>query len=206
MINIRPVKSADIEALYAVSLLTGFEGRDASHLYDDPKMMGHIYAAPYAVLEPQLALVIEDSQGIAGFAVGVIDTKEWEDRLEREWWPQLRLRYADPPEASRDVWTPDERRASMIHHPTRTPAGVVGKYPAHLHLKISPRIQGGGFGSKLFDKWRSIAVQQGAKGIHVGVNRANTRAIRFWGRLGFGELTIEGAAKARTVWMGNSTS
>ncbi len=33
---------------------------DTSHLYADPRLMGHIYAAPYALLEPALALVVED--------------------------------------------------------------------------------------------------------------------------------------------------
>lgn len=164
--------------------------------------MGHIYAASYAVLEPQLAVVVEDPRGVAGFAVGAIDTLEWEYRLDRQWWPQLRLRYADPPEALRDSWTPDERRASMIHHPTRTPADVVSEYPAHLHMNLLPRAQRGGLGSKLFHKWQSIAVEHGVKGIHVGVNRANKRAIRFWGKIGFAELSIEGVAKGRTVSMG----
>ena len=202
MISIRPVKSEDADALYAISLATGFEGGDASHLYRDPELMGHIYSAPYAALEPQLAVVAEDSRGIVGFAVGTVDTAAWEGRLEREWWPHLRLRYADPLETLRDSWTPDERRASMIHHPMRTPAGVFGKYPAHLHMNLLPRAQGGGLGTKLFDKWRGIVIERGVKGIHVGVNRANKRAIRFWGKIGFAELSLEGDAKGRTVWMG----
>lgn len=203
MVRIRPVRSEDVDALYAISLATGFEGGDSSHLYDDPKLMGHIYSAPYAVLEPQLAVVVEDFQGVAGFAVGAIDTLEWEDRLEKEWWPQLRLRYADPCETLQDSWMPDERRAFMIHHPTRTPAGIADRYPAHLHMNLLPRVQRSGLGAKLFEKWRGIAAEYGVKGIHVGVNRANKRAIRFWGKIGFAELSLEGDAKGRTVWMGH---
>jgi hypothetical protein len=30
--------------------------------------------APYAHLEPELALVVEDDEGVGGFAVGVINT------------------------------------------------------------------------------------------------------------------------------------
>ena len=80
----------------AISLATGFAGGDASHLYDDPRMMGHIYSAPYALLDPGLALVVEDGQGVAGFVVGTVDTSSWERKLEREWWPSLRRQYADP--------------------------------------------------------------------------------------------------------------
>jgi len=91
----------------------------------------HLFGA-YALLDPGLALVVEDGLGVAGFVVGTVDTSSWERKLDRDWWPSLRRQYVDPtdtPEASR---TPDQRRAFMIHHPTRTPPAVSQKYPAHL--------------------------------------------------------------------------
>lgn len=88
--QIRPFKEADLDACYAISLATGLAGGDASHLYRDRKMMGHIYVAPYARLAPELTFVVEDAQGVAGFVAGTVDTSAWEDRLERDWWPALR--------------------------------------------------------------------------------------------------------------------
>src|SRR5581483_5249117 len=96
VLAIRPFRSEHLEALYAISLATGHEGEDASHLYKDGKLMGHIYSAPYALLEPQFALVIEDEHGVAGFAVGTPDTAKWQERLEAEWWSALRRHHADP--------------------------------------------------------------------------------------------------------------
>lgn len=200
--NIRPVRPDDIDALYAISLATSYAGGDASHLYDDPKLTGHIYSAPYAVLEPHLGIVIEDAEGVAGFAVGTTDTRAWEDRLEKEWWPHLRLRYADPAGAVQDTWSADEYRAFMIHHPSQTPDEVVYRYPAHLHMNLLPRVHGKGLGSEMFNKWRSIAARHSSNGVHVGVNQANKRAIGFWGKIGFTELPIKGAVKGRTIWMG----
>jgi hypothetical protein len=55
MIDIRRFHADDLEALYAISLAAGLAGGDASHLYADPRLMGHIYAAPYALLEPDSA-------------------------------------------------------------------------------------------------------------------------------------------------------
>ena len=130
MARIRPFEPADLEACYAISLATGFEGGDASHLYRDPKMMGHIYVAPYTLLEPALAFVAEDDDGVTGFAVGAADTVAWGARLERDWWPSLRSQYADPGDVPPADRTADQRRASMIHHPAKTPAAVTAKYPA----------------------------------------------------------------------------
>ena len=52
---VRPYHPADLDALYRVCLETGDAGRDATALYDDPTLLGHVYAAPYALFEPELA-------------------------------------------------------------------------------------------------------------------------------------------------------
>jgi hypothetical protein len=52
MIRLRQFRSGDLNALYAMSLAMGHQGGDASHLYDDARLMRHVYSAPYALLEP----------------------------------------------------------------------------------------------------------------------------------------------------------
>jgi GNAT superfamily N-acetyltransferase len=202
VLEIRPFRPADLEALYAISLATGHEGGDASHLYGDGRLIGHIYSAPYVVLEPQLALVVEDDEGVAGFAVGTLDTERWHERLEAEWWPQLRREYVDPSAIRSVQWSADQRRAFAIHHPERPPQEVVEAYPAHMHLNLSARIQRRGAGTLLFSEWMARASRQGVKATHVGVNRANARAVRFWSKQGFEQLQLRDGCSSRTIWMG----
>ena len=202
MLTIRALHPDDVDELYKISLATGLSGDDASHLYADPKLMGHIYSAPYARLEPHLTLVVQDQAGVAGFAVGTIDTMAWEEKLERMWWPSLRRQYAMPSEADAANWTPDQRRIFMIHRPARTPPNVASKFPAHLHLNLLPRLHGHGVGTQLFNEWLTTAGKYGAKATHVGINRANVGAIRFWERMGFSDLPVEGLPEGRTIWKG----
>lgn len=202
MLEIRLFKSADLDALYMISLATGHEGGDASRLYSDGKLIGHIYAAPYALLEPSLALVVEDEHGVAGFVVGTPDTDNWSDRLENEWWPNLRTAYEDPGNTPAPDWSADQRRAFMIHHPARPPRWIIERYPAHLHLNLLPRIQGRGIGRLLFSEWISSAARYGVGPIHIGANRSNPRAIGFWSRQDFSPLPSPDSASERTVWMG----
>lgn len=204
MFAIRTFRSGDLDALYLISLATGHEGGNASHLYSDPKLIGHIYSAPYALLEPRLALVVEDDEGIAGFAVGTPDTRKWQERLESEWWPKLRRQYADPASRPASEWSADQRRAYAIHHPQRAPQQVVELYPAHLHLNLLDRIQGRGAGKILFSEWMALASQQGVGATHVGINSANTRAVRFWSKRGFDRVKLADDGASRTIWMGRS--
>jgi GNAT superfamily N-acetyltransferase len=202
MFEIRSFKPADLDALYEISLATGHEGSDASHFYSDGMLMGHVYAAPYALLEPSLALVVEDERGVAGFALGTPDTDYWADRLENEWWPNLRTVYDDPGNIPASSWSADQQRAFMIHHPVRTPQWITERYPAHLHLNLLARLQGRGIGRLIFSEWIGRAARRGVGPVHVGVNRFNSRAITFWSRQDFSSLLSADGASERTVWMG----
>jgi GNAT superfamily N-acetyltransferase len=200
MTAIRPFQSDDLDALYRISLATGLAGGDAAHLYEDTRLMGHIYAAPYAVLEPQLALVVEDGEGVGGYVVGTTDTAAWEVKLEQAWWPPLRKRYALPAEADAERWTPDQRRAFTIHRPTPTPSAVARQYPAHLHMNLLPRLHRRGVGTTLFERWTALAHARGATAMHVATNRANVGSVVFWRKMGFEDL--DGLPQGRTLWMG----
>jgi GNAT superfamily N-acetyltransferase len=202
MVNVRPLQPCDIDALYAIALATASAGGDASSLYRDPKLIGQIYSAPYAWLQPDLCLVAEDEAGVAGFVVGTADTLAWERRLERQWWPELRRQYLAPDEKHMAEWSHDQQRAFMIHNPTPAPAAVAQSYPAHLHMNLLPRLQGRGIGSRLFAAWLAVAAPRGVGAMHVGANRHNTRAFNFWQRVGFVELDIPEARAGRTTWMG----
>jgi ribosomal protein S18 acetylase RimI-like enzyme len=196
MWTIRPFESRDVDALYAISLATGHLGDDAARLYKDPKLMGHLYAGAYAALEP--VLVLSDGNGVAGFAVGVLDTVTWERRLQREWWPQLRQHYPNPSATPQVEWTPDERRAHLIHHPRETPLEVAHGFAAHLHMNLLPRAQGIGQGTQLLDRWLRLSKSLGGRAVHVGANRGNHRAVAFWRRRGFEPLLEQNS----TAWLG----
>lgn len=204
MLPFRNARQDDLGEIYAISLATGDCGQDASHLYRDGQLIGHIYSSPYVVLSPEATLVVTDGQGIAGYIAGVYDTATFEARLEREWWPALRARYAEPAGDS-NSWTADERRSFAIHHPRIVPKQIVDAYPAHIHMNLLPRLQGQGVGSALLDEWVSLARRAGVSGIHLGVNAGNQGGLRFWSSRGFTRLVPPLVSLSETtVWFGRT--
>ncbi len=203
MITFRAAEQDDLDRFYAISLATGHLGADASHLYDDPKMMGHIYSAPYLKFSPDLCFVAVDDLGVAGFIVGVIDTLSFGRLLEDEWWPALRVAYDEPNQDSPAEWSADQRRSFMIHHPEQTPGDIAKTHPAHLHMQLLPRIQGQGTGPKILKLWLDKAATLGATAVHVGVNFRNERALRFWKNQGFDSFdSPTNLPPSRTIWLG----
>lgn len=184
---IRDVRPGDLEALYRICLATGDSGADAAALYRDPKLVGHLYAAPYAVLEPEHALVVEDGEGVGGYIVGALDTLAFEARMDAEWFPALRRQYPDPGDDPAG-WRLDEVRAWQIHHPRPPPARIAEPYPSHLHINLLPRLQGQGLGQALIDAWLARIDAAGSRGVHLGVSAANHRALRFYRAYGLEEF------------------
>jgi GNAT superfamily N-acetyltransferase len=190
MATIRAYRAGDLEDLYRVCLLTGWAGEDATGRYADPRLLGDVYAAPYGVLQPDCAFVIEDEAGVGGYMLGAPDTAAFEARLEAEWWPLLRTRHPEPRDVPRETWTADQALIHRIHHPLRMPAAVTEPYPAHLHIDLLPRFQGRGFGRALIDRWIEHVKSLGARGVHFGVAAANSRARRFYSAYGFQEIWV----------------
>ncbi|HEX3364251.1 hypothetical protein [Phenylobacterium sp.] len=201
MLELRNVNETDLSPLYAISLATGHAGGDASHLYQQGRLIGEIYSAPYAILAPEFTIVAEDSAGVAGYIVGAPDTVAWEAQLERDWWPRLRKLYPDPGQAPLSSWNADQRRCHMIHRPLSTPRELADAYPGHLHMNLLPRLQGQGVGPRMLSAWLARAAALDVRSVHIGVNRNNPRGASFWAKQGFNDLPLPGAP-ARTRWMG----
>lgn len=58
--RIRPYRQSDLDDLYRICLLTGANGGDASHLFTDPMLLGHLHAAAYGWFEPELVGAASD--------------------------------------------------------------------------------------------------------------------------------------------------
>jgi len=182
---IRGFEPGDTASLYDICLRTGDSGADASGLYQDPELVGHVYVGPYLRLAPSLAFVGVDALGVAGYVLGVTDTVAFDAAAEQAWWPALRERY---PLSAFPASSPDGRLVRLIHSPPAASPDVVERYPAHLHIDLLPRIQGQGNGRRLLTTLLSALASAGAPGVHLGVGTANQRAIAFYRRMGFAEV------------------
>jgi ribosomal protein S18 acetylase RimI-like enzyme len=200
MAEIRAVRPGDLEELYRMCLATGAGGDDASTLYQDPKLLGQVYAAPYAVFSPQSVFVVEDAGGVSGYIVGAPDTRDFETRLEAEWWPGLRKLYNDPAGESRGGWSRDQLMSYKIHHPGRTSNEIVERYPSHLHINLLPHLRGAGVGRQLMERWLATVREMGSRGAHLAVGAANRRAIRFYRACAFRELERGSEPVGAPIW------
>lgn len=181
---IRAYRPSDLEQLYVICLKTGDSGKDATDVVKDPKIYGHLWAAPYGLYEPEHAFVITNDDDLAvGYVLGALDSRAFEAKLEAEYWPALRAQY--PPGSGEGL---DALLMSLVHTPPVAHEKIVGDYPSHLHIDLLPEVQGGGNGRKMMDTLVDSLKADGSRGVHFGVSAANERALGFYAHLGFETL------------------
>ncbi len=183
---IRLYEPTDLDALYDICLRTGASGKDATAMFDDPTLLGEMFAAPYGTIEPEHALILDDGDGRAvGYALGVLDTRTFEARCEAEWWPAARARHPLDPEGRRL----DDLLIALIHDPYPAETAIVERYPSHLHIDLLPEVQGQGWGRRMIEMLFTLLAKAGSPGVHWGVNHDNHDAMGFYRHLGATEVS-----------------
>ena len=190
-VRIRGFRPHDLDDVYRICLLTADNGQDATSLFSDPRLPGHVYAGPYAIFEPSLAFVAEDSQGVCGYVLGTLDSHAFERRLERDWWPALRAAYPEP-DPGAALSAPERYAIHDIHHPWGTADELASRFPSHLHIDLLPRLQRRGFGRQLIEMMTAALRERGSRGVHLLVGHGNRRAAGFYRHVGFTEFPATG--------------
>jgi ribosomal protein S18 acetylase RimI-like enzyme len=199
---VRRATVADAPGAYYVCLKTGDHGEDAEPYYrDDPDALGRIFVGPYLAFEPELSLILEDAQGICGYALGAFDSRAFYARYEAEWRPPLCARFPEP-EGDRASWTRAQQDYFTYHRPDYFCPESYDRYPSHLHIDLLPRAQGQGVGRRMLTELMDLLQARGSPGVHLGVSPLNARALGFYRHLGFEELIRAGTDSDGCIYMG----
>jgi ribosomal protein S18 acetylase RimI-like enzyme len=202
--TIRAARPADQAAAYYVCLKTGDLGRDGEPYYrDDPDALARIFVGPYLAFEPELSLVLEDGQGVCGYALAAFDSRTFYARYDQEWRPPLCAQFPQP-QGDPATWTRAQTVHSWYHNPDYFCPTPYEAYPSHMHIDLLERARGQGHGRKMMEQVMAKLCERGSPGAHLGVSVLNLPALGFYQRLGFHELTRTGTATDGCIYLGKT--
>ena len=183
--SIRSYSPADTSAVYKICLKTGNAGQDATDLFSDPLVLGHIYVGPYMEFEPQSVFILEDDQGICGYIMGVLESRTYYQWMHNEWLPKILVDYKKPT-GDPDTWDETEKITNLLFQPESQ--RLFPDFPAHLHIDLLSRAQGRGQGTLMVDRFIDHLKFNKIPGVHLELSRNNDRAFRFYCKYGMQEL------------------
>ncbi|MBN1998508.1 GNAT family N-acetyltransferase [candidate division KSB1 bacterium] len=186
-LEMRPYHPSDLVALYRICLLTGDSGQDASKLFKDPDILGHYYAAPYTVFEPELCFVLTCSGKPSGYILGTSNSARFWEWCEKAWFPILREQYPLPDIKNTSY---DAHIIRLFYNRQIMPNDLL-PYPAHLHIDLLPAVQHRGMGRQLIQVFLQKLKELKVPAVHLQVGKRNTGAIHFYSKVGFTRISEE---------------
>lgn len=201
---IRLARPEDQPGAYHVCMKTGNFGKDGEPFYrEDPDALGRIFVGPYLAYEPEFSLILEDENGVCGYALGALDSRRFYHRYETEWRPALCAQFPAPT-GDPAKWTRVQNVHQWYHQPDYFTPEPYANFPSHLHIDLLEHAQGRGFGRRMLEQVMNKLRERGSPGAHLGVSLLNTTAFGFYERLGFRELIRVGEGSDGCVYMGRS--
>ena len=176
---------ADLPGLLKVCLETANGGKGATHLHNLHDLVGEIYVAPYVLHEQNFAFTLKASEKVVGYVLGVLDTVRFESRLDTDYWPATKAKYAA---LTRDLTPHDVSLIEELNRQGFSPAELIAKYPSHLHIDIIESHQGLGYGKTMILHLLKALQDAGSSGVHLHMSASNDRANGFYKKLGFVEI------------------
>ncbi len=197
-LEIRDYRPGDEAAANYICLKTGDNGKDGEPFYqDDPDALARVYVQPYLRFAPELALMVEDDQGVCGYALAAFDSREYFNRYETEWRPLLCKQFPAPTGDS-SGWTRAQHIHNLYHNPNYFCPEPYEQYPSHLHIDFLERARGQGLGRRMIEELINRLRSMNSPGVHLGMSAVNEPAYGFYLALGFEELARDGDA----IYMG----
>lgn len=162
-------------------------GSPTETLWGHSESEAAIYFDPYLELLPETFFVAEADGECVGYLTGCPDTAAFPGESERM---ESAIR------AHRSLW----RRRSAVTFFARSLADMAwatirreptpkdfddARWPAHLHINVTPEARGKGVAEALMVRWQDRLREVESPGCFLQTLCENTRAVRFFSRMGF---------------------
>lgn len=183
--EIRAFTEADRAELRALFGRAG-EGAPTESLWGHEESEAAVYLDPYLDLEPGSLFVAVIDGSLAGYLTGCLDSSKFPSESKRmdDAIRKHRLMFRPRPAAFFARSLADLAQAKLRREPTAADFDDP-RWPAHLHINVEPRGRGTGVASELMTQWLERLRAAGSPGCHLQTLCENTRAVRFFERMGF---------------------
>ncbi|KIH99242.1 GCN5 family acetyltransferase [Streptomonospora alba] len=183
--HIRAFESEDRAELEALAAYAG-RGSPTASLWGHAPSEAAIYLAPYIDLDAGTVLLAQDEGALVGYLVGCLDTAAFpsEDERMAEAIRTHRLFLKPGPAVFFARAMADSALAALARRPL---AGGFDdpRWPSHLHINVAAPARGTGAAEGLMRAWQQRVAEAGSPGCHLQTLAENTRAVRFFTRMGF---------------------
>uniref|UniRef100_A0A8C8K8L6 Protein O-GlcNAcase n=1 Tax=Oncorhynchus tshawytscha TaxID=74940 RepID=A0A8C8K8L6_ONCTS len=202
--SIRPCYPKDEHAVYKICREMYSEGvEELPFGGEEPDLIGDRLVGGFLNLSPDYGFVLEDEEGICGYALGTVDVKPFVKKCKMSWIPSMQEKY-NKPDCQKDLSDAEKMMLSFHEEEEGLPESFLSNFPSLIKMDIHAKVIDPSVAKSMMGCLLSCLKANGSIGAFCEVRQADKRMIDFYSKLGCFEVAkMEGFPK-NIIIMGRS--
>ncbi|KAM9366035.1 protein O-GlcNAcase isoform 1-T1 [Pholidichthys leucotaenia] len=202
--SIRPYFPKDEGAVYKICKEMYCEGmEDVPFSEDDPDLIGDRLVGGLLTLSSDYGFVLEDDDGICGYAVGTVDVKPFIKKCKLSWIPFMQEKYHKP-DCEKALTEAEKMMLSFHEEEDGLPDSFLSNFPSLIKVDIHASVTDPSVAKSMMGCLLSSLKANGSRGAFCKVRQTDKRMLDFYSKLGCFEVArMEGFPKD-VIIMGRS--
>uniref|UniRef100_A0A671YEI7 Protein O-GlcNAcase n=1 Tax=Sparus aurata TaxID=8175 RepID=A0A671YEI7_SPAAU len=194
--SIRPYFPKDEAAVYKICKEMYCEGlEDIPFPDDDPDLIGDRLVGGLLTLSSEYGFVLEDDEGICGYALGTVDVKPFIKKCEMNWIPFMQEKY-NKPDCQKDLTEAEKMMLSFHEEEEGLPDSFLSNFPSLIKVDIHGKVTDPSVAKSMMGCLLSSLKANGSLGAFCKVRQTDKRMLDFYSKLGCFEVAkMEGFPK-----------
>uniref|UniRef100_A0A3Q2YCJ2 Protein O-GlcNAcase n=1 Tax=Hippocampus comes TaxID=109280 RepID=A0A3Q2YCJ2_HIPCM len=202
--SIRPYFAKDEASVYKICKEMYYEGmEDAPSSEQESDLIGDKLVGGLLSLSPDYGFVLEDDEGICGYALGTVDVKPFIKKCEMSWIPFMQEKYLKP-DGQKDLTEAEKMILSFHEEEEGLPESFLSNFPSLIKVDIHAKVTDPSVAKSMMGCLLSSLKANGSQGAFCKVRQTDKRMLDFYSKLGCFEVAkMEGFPKD-VIIMGRS--
>uniref|UniRef100_A0AAY4E1H4 Protein O-GlcNAcase n=1 Tax=Denticeps clupeoides TaxID=299321 RepID=A0AAY4E1H4_9TELE len=202
--SIRPYYPKDETAIYKICKEMYTEACDSTPFFDqEPDLIGDRLVGGFLTLSPDYGFVLEDEEGICGYALGTVDVKPFVNKCKMSWIPFMQEKY-NKPDGEKELSEAEKMMLSFHEEEEGLPESFLSNFPSLIKVDIHAKVTDPSVAKSMMGCLLSSLKANGSHGAFCEVREIDKRMLDFYSKLGCFEVAkMEGFPKD-VIIMGRS--
>ncbi|MGH0128580.1 UNVERIFIED_CONTAM: hypothetical protein FKN15_030169 [Acipenser sinensis] len=201
--SIRPYFPEDEPAVYKICREMYNEDIEGVPFPEQPDLIGDRLVGGFLTLSPDYGFVLEDNEGICGYALGTVDVKPFVKKCKMSWIPSMQEKY-NKPDSEKDLSEAEKMMLSFHEEEEGLPESFLSNFPSLIKVDIHGKVTDPSVAKSMMGCLLSSIKANGSHGAFCEVRQNDKRMLDFYSKLGCFEVAkMEGFPKG-VILMGRS--
>uniref|UniRef100_A0A8C6KPW5 O-GlcNAcase n=1 Tax=Nothobranchius furzeri TaxID=105023 RepID=A0A8C6KPW5_NOTFU len=204
MYTIRPYLPKDEAAVYKICKEMYCEGlEDVPLSEDDSDLIGDRLVGGFLTLSSDYGFVLEDDEGVCGYALGTVDVKPFVKKCKLSWIPHMQEKYHKP-DCEKDLTEAEKMILSFHEEEEGLPESFLSNFPSLIKVDVHAKVTDPSVAKSMMGCLLSSIKANGSHGAFCKVRQTDKRMLDFYSKLGCFEVAKMDGFPKDVIIMGRS--